>query len=367
MEQKRILVYGMVGTNRGGIENYLLKMNSKMTDNTIFDYVVEEASCLHTDVINKRGGEVVYISSRRNKPLKNIIDNYRLLKRSKQKYCSVYFNLSSLSWIIPIAIARLFKYKVFVHSHNADFIPANSSRLHKLTNYISKRILSSFNIGRLTCSKLAGDFMFMPSDKVEMVYNAVDVNLFKYDEEVRNRKRSELSIPQDTFVIGFVGRLAHQKNPHYLVKIMKALPNLDKVLLLIVGDGPLRPEIEKEIDDQLREHITFLGNRTDVNELYQVMDVFILPSFHEGLPYVVVEAQTTGLECLVSEYVTREVNYTNNVKFLPIDSDINIWSEEIEKTRNNPLNRVEMFKVMEASPFNIYREARRLESLLTEN
>lgn len=365
MEQKRILVYGMVGTNRGGIENYLLKMNSKMTDNTIFDYVVEEASCLHTDVIKKRGGEVVYISSRRKKPLKNIIDNYRLLKRSKEKYCSVYFNLSSLSWIIPIAIARLFKYKVFVHSHNADFIPANSSLLHKITNYLSKRFLSSFNIGRLTCSKLAGDFMFMPSDKVEMIYNAVDVKLFEFNEEVRLKKRKELSIQPDAYILGFVGRLAHQKNPHYLVKIMKALPSLDNIVLLIVGDGPLRQEIEDELDNSLVNHIKFLGNRTDVNELYQAMDVFILPSHHEGLPYVVVEAQTSGLICLVSEFVTREVNYTGNVFFLPINDNANEWVEAITKAHDIQYSRKDMVKVMESSPFNINREARRLEELLT--
>lgn len=365
MEQKRILVYGMVGTNRGGIENFLLKMNSKMSGNTIFDYVVEGTECIHENVIKERGGKVIFIAPRRAMPFRNIFDDYKLLKNQKGNYASVYFNLSSLSWLFPIIIARIFRYRVFVHSHNADFIPANSSWLHKVSNRLNKRLLSFFDIMRLTCSQVASDFMFCPKDTVEMIYNAIDVNQFKYSEVIRKKKREELSIKPDMFVLGFVGRLAHQKNPHYLVKIMESLSTMDNVLMLVCGDGPLRQEVEAETQNELSGKIIFLGNRTDINELYQAMDVFILPSFHEGLPYVVVEAQTAGLICLVSEFVTRQVNYSQNVHFLPISGDIKVWAEEIIKVKESPIDRKAAGVVMESSPFNIDKEAKRLEALLT--
>ena len=102
---KRILVYGLVGTNRGGIETFLLKMNQYMSSDTIFDYVVEGSSCLHLDEINAKGGKVFYIRKRHNHPFGNIKDNKELLKSKRKDYDTVYFNLSSLSWIEPIKLA----------------------------------------------------------------------------------------------------------------------------------------------------------------------------------------------------------------------------------------------------------------------
>lgn len=354
----------MVGTNRGGIETYLLKMNQNMSENTIFDYVIEEETCLHEEAITSRNGQIHYISARSKKPLNNLRENYKLLKSIKGSVGAVYFNLSSLSWIYPILIARFLEFKVFVHSHNADFIAVNNSLGYRVVNFVNKRLLHFSNVERLTCSKPATDFMFMPSDKVEMIYNAINVERFAFNDNVRKKKRSELSISDDTFVIGFVGRLQYQKNPHYLIKIMKSLTDIPNVCMIAVGDGDMREELEREAIQYDNLRLKFLGNRTDVNELFQAMDLFVLPSLHEGLPYVAVEAQTSGLRCLVSNFVTDEVNFINRVEFLPLDKDATNWKSRILQLLEHRDDRKQVEECVRKSNFNILNEAIRLECIL---
>lgn len=363
-----ILVYGMVGNHRGGIETFLLKMNSFMSADTIFDYVIEETECFHEDVIKKRGGNVYRVPSRSSDPLGNIRENKKLLKNLRNHLDIVYFNLSSLSWIEPIRIARALGYKIYIHSHNAQFIKNNGSIPYRIINSINKRRLSSYKgIKRLTCSQPATNFMFMKKDKVEMIYNAVYVNEFFFDEIIRKEKRQELCVDDSEILIGFVGRLQDQKNPLYLLKIMKAAHKYcSNIKMIIVGDGDMRCVLEEQIKEQgLSSSVKILGNRTDVNKLMQAMDIFVLPSNHEGLPFAVVEAQAGGLRCIVSKAVTTEVDYTGNVIFLELEDDAENWGKTIEYVRLNKIeNRTEISGRVERSNFNIVNEAKRLEKIL---
>lgn len=364
----RVLVYGMVGTNRGGIETFLLKMSQYM-DYTVFDYVIEEDTCLHEDVIRARGGNIYYITKRTKSPIQNLKDNKALLISLKGKIDAVYFNLSSLSWVGPIKIAINEGYKVFVHSHNAQFIATNSDILHRTVNSINKRRLASWNITRLTCSKPATDFMFMPYNDVTMVYNAINIEDFKFNAAVRKRIRLELNI-DDKKVIGFVGRLNDQKNPLYLPVIMKAVSErANDVIMIVLGDGPMRKQVEDVASKKrVQNVIKLLGNVTNVNEYMQAMDVFILPSYHEGLPYVAVEAQSAGLKCLLSDKITTEVNATGNVKFLALTENAENWANEIETVINSkPNDRAYWGNYMSGTNFNIDIQARKLEQLLMKN
>lgn len=361
----RVLVYGMVGTNRGGIETFLLKMNQYM-EHTVFDYVIEEESCLHEEAIRAKGGEIYYITKRTKSPVQNLKDNKALLKKIKGKIDAVYFNLSSLSWVGPIKMAIDEGYKVFVHSHNAQFIAANSSLLHKTVNFINKRRLSSWNVKRLTCSKPATEFLFLPNDEVTMIYNAIKTEDFKFDPIVRERVRHSLGL-NSAKTIGFVGRLNDQKNPLYLPKIMKAVKEIDtSIILIVLGDGPMRAQLENEIKkEDLQDNIKLLGNVTNVNEYMQAMDLFILPSLHEGLPYVVVEAQSAGLRCILSDRITPEVDATGNVEFLPLTENAENWGAVIvRRLKEKAVGREEWGNFMSKSAFNIENQAKKLEQIL---
>ena len=362
----RVLAYGMVGTNRGGIETFLKKMNMNMSSDTIFDYVIEGHTCIHENEICSLGGKVFFISQRNRNPLKNIFDNYKLLRDLKGSVDVVYFNLSSLSWIAPIIIARHLGYRVFVHSHNSQFIAANSGFLYRIVNCINKKWLSHMNVTRLSCSKPATQFMFEPQDQVEMIFNAIKTSQFAFDKTIRERVRKELKIREKS-VVGFVGRLSDQKNPLFLPDIMSALlKRCENAVMLIIGDGDMRSQLEKKIAILgLTKQCRVLGNRTDVNEIMQAMDVFLLPSEHEGLPYVVIEAQTAGLKCVVSDVITDEVNVSGNVHFLSLNCGVEVWAENLINCLKNPVSdRRKMADFMAATDFNIENEAKRLEKIL---
>ena len=107
--------------------------------------------------------------------------------------------------------------------------------------------------------------------------------------------------------------------------------------LFIAGDGELRDVLENQAKSLLiDEKVYFLGSRNDVNCLYQAMDVMLLPSFHEGFPVTLTEAQASGLPCLVSDRVSKETNINGLVQYLSIDTEVNDdWVNALIKLSKN--------------------------------
>ena len=131
--------------------------------------------------------------------------------------------------------------------------------------------------------------------------------------------------------VGHVGRFNKQKNHTFLIDIFnEAYKENDKLRLVMVGIGPLMNKIKKKVIQlNLSDAVLFLGQRSDVNELMQAMDIFILPSLYEGLPLVGVEAQTSGLPCLFSDTITKEVKLNTTTKYLSLKDDYSVWKENI--------------------------------------
>lgn len=184
------------------------------------------------------------------------------------------------------------------------------------------------------CSRLAGEDVFgrdaMRQGKVKIIHNAVDVDRFTYDPRKREKVREELGLGEE-LTLGHVGRFNYQKNHPYLIDIFAALcEKRTDVVLLLLGEGPDQEGIREKcrmlgIDSKVR----FLGNQKHPEDYYQAMDFFLLPSFFEGLPGVLVEAQAAGLKCLVSDTVTREAQATELVTYLSIECPAGEWAGRI--------------------------------------
>jgi glycosyltransferase involved in cell wall biosynthesis len=359
----------MVGTNLGGIETYLLKMNSAIQKEIAFDYVIEENECLHESEIFSYNGCIYHVASRVAAPLKNICDNLKLLRDKKDSHEIVYFNLSSLSWIFPILLAKTLGYHVIVHAHNSFWIEANNTILHRTVNHISKWCLRYLKIHRFTCSQLCADFLFFPTNKFTMIYNATYIENYLFNPVVRCRIRSELGLGAAP-VLGFVGRLNDEKNPLFAVRIVKKLVKMNcSIRFLMIGDGPLRDKVRKMIDEfSLNDHVMLLGNQGNVNELMSAIDALVMPSISEGLPCVLVEAQTSGLTCIVSDVVTREVDIADGcIKYLSLAKSEAEWANTIlENMDTNKEMRTNCGKVMKDSNFNIFKESIRFKNILKE-
>jgi glycosyltransferase involved in cell wall biosynthesis len=156
--------------------------------------------------------------------------------------------------------------------------------------------------------------------KVKLLQNGIDTAAFAYNAALRNKARLALGIGEEQRAIGMVARFSPQKDHAAALRIFAAYhkenPN---AVLLLVGDGPLRCEIEREARALLpTEAVRFLGVREDTPALYAAMDAFLLSSRFEGFPMSLVEAQTSGLPSAVSDTVSAETAITDLVRFLPV-------------------------------------------------
>lgn len=162
--------------------------------------------------------------------------------------------------------------------------------------------------------------------------NAVLVDKFAYDPDIREKKREELGL-QKRIIVGQIGAFSYQKNSEYVVDIAEALYRKDpKYMVLMIGTGSDFEKIQQLIQNRhLEEAVKLLGTRKDVSELVQAMDAFVLPSRFEGLPIVAIEAQVAGLKTFLSDTISRESALSDRCSFLPIDGSAEKWADVIVK------------------------------------
>ena len=209
------------------------------------------------------------------------------------------------------------------------------------------------------CGVEAGQWMF-GTDNFHIVRNAVDVDKYSFDEGIRAGKRLELGIEQDVPVIGHVGRFDQVKNQSFLIDIFSVLLTVEpNALLLLVGDGKMRPKLEERVVSLgLEKRVCFLGLRSDVPELMQAMDVFCLPSLYEGLPLVLVEAQASGLPCLASDAVPCDCDFDGGVVMRRALADgAQGWAETLRSLLVSTSGRLGGADVVRRAGFDLSVEA----------
>ena len=254
-----------------------------------------------------------------------------------------------------------------IHSHQA-YPPEGT--LKRLRRQLESRIVMRDATVLAACGELAGAWLYgqkaVDSGQVVILRNAIDVDVFAFSQEARCSLRREMAISRETTVIGHVGRFTEQKNHGLLLDIFAEFHRRrpDSVLLL-AGDGPLRPEVEQQAARlQLQDAVRFLGMRTDVPQLLSAMDLFLLPSRWEGLCVVAVEAQANGLPCVCSNKVTGEVKLTNRLHFMPEEAYINpeAWCDVMERVLSDR-RQDDATEFVRDAGYDIRREAKRLEFL----
>ena len=172
--------------------------------------------------------------------------------------------------------------------------------------------------------------------------NGIQTKDYTFSEEKRDAVRKELGIQDDEVLLGHVGNFIEQKNHSFLIDIFSEIHSANpKYKLLLISDGMLMPIIKDKVYSLgLDDAVIFLGKTLKVSDYLQAMDLFLLPSLHEGLPVVLVEAQAAGLICVVSSTVAKEADLTESCFFLPIDSTAP-WAEAVKKLKYMKRNREE--------------------------
>ena len=346
----------------GGIETFLLNMNAYMSDQCIFDYIITGNNCIHGQAIAEKGGRVLNLPPLRKSPVAYFRLLWKVLGDRRRECEIVYFNLFSMVHVLPVWMCRLRGYRVILHAHNNGL--QHKGKIYSLLHNIGKKLLKTGDYIRWTNSQESSDFMFGKSVGSELIYNAIDVKRFAFDVEVRDRIRVQNDVGHE-LVMGFVGRLADQKNPLFLVKVFHEVLSLcPNAVLWVVGEGDLEAPMRARAEQLgVVDRIRWFGRRGDVHQLMLAMDVFVLPSLFEGLGIVLIEAQTAGLPCVTSaRAVPSMVNITNELRFVELDAGPKTWARAV--VNGVPCTKRERgCVVVEGSQFNIRSEAPRMEKM----
>ena len=271
----------------------------------------------------KNGIHLIELPSRHKEPAKHYIGLWKALKQNH--YDIVHIHGSSSMMAIELTIAKLAGEKIRIaHSHNSM---CSNMKIHKILNpYFRKTYTKS-----LSCGKLAGDWLF-GENNFEILPNGFHTEQFVFDESEREKIRRKLGIV-DRFVVGHVGRFNEQKNQTYLIKSFEHVAKVrSDAVLLLVGTGPDFDKIKYIVDNSLyRDQIILYGVTKETRAVYSAMDVFVFPSKFEGLPVVLLEAQITGLPCIVSDKITNEVDF-GEICWLSVEEDPQNWAKAILQT-----------------------------------
>lgn len=304
------------------IYNYFKNINKTNID---IDFVVP--SCLEEikEKLNSENIRVFEMKNRKVNPIKYFIKLVQHLKSNKYDIIHCHGNSSTLIIEMIAAIISGIKIRI-VHSRNSD---AKHRVFHKIFRPLFKKTMTH----KFACGQLAGEWMFGDGE-FEIIRNGNDLDKYKFNKEIRTQYRKKMNIDNETIVLGHVGSFNYQKNHEYLIDVFNSLLKIEpNYKLVLIGDGPKKSYIEKKVKQLgIENKIVFIGQTNKVENYLQAMDIMLLTSHYEGLPNVVIEWQTNGLPCIISNNVTEEVAITSLVKFCSIDENTKKWVNEIRKT-----------------------------------
>lgn len=320
----------------GGIQSFIMSIFREAKKNgVVFDFLVTVSrKCEYDEEIRSLGGEIYRIPSRRKGILKNINELRKFFL--SHNYECVHLHASSPSYIEPLIMAKKFNIpKRVLHSHSSSNV---KSLYHKIMSSIYRPNLKKIATNYLACSKEAAEWMYggyISSEDINIIPNSIQIDNFKFDKNSRDKIRRELGIG-DELVIGHVGRFVHAKNHEKIVDIfLNYYLKNPKSVLLLVGDGVLKNKIEEKVVRLgLEKKVIFTGVRSDIHNILKAMDIFVMPSYYEGLPVTLVEAQASGLPCIVSDSITKEVNVSDLITYISLDSELDEWLNEINVNVN---------------------------------
>lgn len=351
-KRPKVLIQGAENFGRGGRSVITWNLTEPLSQDFQVDFLskIEVKDPKYFDKIKERQGQII-VEPRTSNKFSKIFMRLFMLPKSlrKEKYDISHINADD-AWeaMKGILFAKLSGINCFVvHAHNTK--SNHKNKIGKLLIFFSQKYLLNFsNLEKVACSQEAARFLFGFSEDVTIIENGICLEDYTFNQITRQETRERLGISEQAQIVGTVGRLSEQKNPLFILNIIEELVKMDPTYQFIwIGDGELKDELViKSKEKGLMDYIKFLGNRSDVNNLLQVFDVFILPSLYEGFGIVNIEAQASGLPCLVSDAVPDLAKVNDNFHFLSIKEGARVWAQHIITIKDQRIqsNNLELFR-----------------------
>ena len=350
----------------GGIESFLHNVIMEMDLSRLEIDIVAAQICesVFTSDLKEKGVGFYELSGSQRKLGRNHKMFRQLLK--ERQYDVVHLNIfQGLSLYYGYLAKKAGVQRIITHSHNSALRRSRTRWLKLALHNMAKSLLAENATDYWACSRLAAEFMF-PRDVVEryeFIPNGIDIEKFRFNDEVRKKVRKDLGI-EGKLVIGNVGRLCYQKNQENLLEVFAKLQSerLESVLLL-VGEGEMKEELQQQVEKLgIADKVIFYGVTDKVEQLLWAMDIFVFPSRFEGLGIVAVEAQAAGLPVICSDGVPNEAVVSDLVQKVDLRSGVDSWVESILHCQVG-VDRLAVHEQVQKSGFAVADVADRIEKV----
>ena len=324
--------------NCGGAENMVMNLYRNIDKTKIqFDFVIHTSKkCYFEDEVKKLGGKIYRVDRYKGINYFQYKKQWKNIFKTHPEYKIIHGHVRSTASIY-LKIAKKYGLCTIAHSHSSSSGKGIKAVIKNILQY-KIRFIADFFIG---CSKQSAEWLFgkkvLNSNKCMILNNAIDTKKYLYNKEIRKRVRKKLEIKNNKKIIANIGRFSKVKNHKFLIEIYEKLLEIDNnYILLLIGNGELEEKIKKLVKNKnLSKKVIFTGVRNDINELLQAIDILVMPSFYEGLPLTLVEAQAASLPCLITDTITKEVELTNLIYRKKLEQSELEWAEEIIKILNS--------------------------------
>lgn len=366
MEKIKVLQFTVAAT-KGGRTFYVLN-NWKYIDKTKFqfDFITFNPKLDFEQQLIDEGCNVYHMSCYPEENREQFIKEFDAILDRHYDVIHIHTSFWKDTIVEQRAMLKGVK-KVIIHSHNMGCSSAwlkesdeeTLKRHYEVQAGLSEEIATDF----WACSVGAAKWLYgdkINKNKIKIIKNAIDTRQFSYNPDLRAQVRKELNM-ESMFVIGHIGQLIYQKNPKFLIEVYNEVQKkYSNAVLLLKGDGDLRDAIEEQVRSLgLTDKVCFIDFQKDISKYYQAMDVFVFPSFFEGFPSALIEAQTAGLPCLCSDRISDEVLLTENIQQLSLDN-IDVWVDKILDLRQR-YERKDCSKLISDAGYDLLNQVKELE------
>ena len=322
-----------ISENIGGIETFLRNLYKVCDHNEIqFDFVTTYDSPVYENEFVSGGAKVFRIPSP-----KRVLSYFFAIRKiiKENDYKIIHVNKNSGADIVPFIVAKMLKVPVIIaHAHNTK---STVGKLADLLSCINRGRVAKYITNAFAASTEAAEWMFgkkyCRTHEVPIFKNGINISDYSYSEARRQEIRKRLSLG-DKLVIGHVGKFSLRKNHDFLIDVFNEIHKRNKnSVLMLIGTGSLMSDVSAKVHKLgIQDAVIFMGAQNNINEYYEAMDAFVMPSFVEDLPVAAIEAQSTGLPVFLADTIDQNTEITNSVKWLSLEQSADIWADVIVNT-----------------------------------
>ena len=326
------ILHVLGGLGLGGAETFVMNLYRSIDrDEFQFDFVIYDNGLRDYEAEIERLGGRIFCS-----PYFTITKAHkykiwwRRFLQEHPEYQIIHGHLRSTAAIYLREAKKQRRYTI-AHSHNTSSGKGVVAKIKNFMQFPIRYIADEF----VGCSEKANEWLFgkriAHSNRCKVIRNSIQLEKYQFDRDRRESIRKELNIQDDSLVIGNIGRMVFQKNQKFVLRVFCEIQKVcPKARLLMIGKGVLEEQLKQEaVDLGIQDKVSFMGNRHDVEKLLNAMDVFLFPSYYEGLGIVAVEAQANCLPIVCSNAIPREAVVSNKFFYKKLEDPLDSWVKTI--------------------------------------